>query len=341
MRASACITLGFLAALAAGCGPRIEVVATRCHPVRTEDGESVAFAATIETSGYANRQMVYRVRILDSSLRPIPSVTRRYSDAEGKVAAATSLMVLRSPWTFEDTTVAIPVPELELKPEHMPAHAEFALLTPRGEMLRRTIQPLPPGVGPAPARRTATAAPPERAAPPVAARRPAEPAEPQPVGDLFSLLYEAYGRQGAGRVAAPTEAPTSGSGEETARSRPQRPGSAAAPAWDDGDGSEQAAEMTAGSSAGDESGSARDGGGGSGAQDGAAPRRRALRDEAAPADRAYRIYVVQPGDTLTRIAKRLYGETGRWVDIFQLNRDRLDSPDLIYEGMEIRVPSDE
>ena len=36
----------------------------------------------------------------------------------------------------------------------------------------------------------------------------------------------------------------------------------------------------------------------------------------------HKTYVVQQGDTLPDIAKKLYGEESRWVDIYKANKDR-------------------
>ncbi len=46
-----------------------------------------------------------------------------------------------------------------------------------------------------------------------------------------------------------------------------------------------------------------------------------------------RPYVVQRGDTLTRIAERMLGDAARWEEIYNLNRDQIHDPDTIREGM--------
>ncbi len=50
------------------------------------------------------------------------------------------------------------------------------------------------------------------------------------------------------------------------------------------------------------------------------------------------VYIVQPGDTLSRISRKLYNTPGRWRDIFNANRDVLPSPHAIRVGQELRVP---
>ena len=67
---------------------------------------------------------------------------------------------------------------------------------------------------------------------------------------------------------------------------------------------------------------------------------------AAGTDVEVRTYVVQPGDTLSRIAGQLLGDREAWPEIFALNRGQarlpdgrtLTRPELIWPGLELRVP---
>ena len=43
-------------------------------------------------------------------------------------------------------------------------------------------------------------------------------------------------------------------------------------------------------------------------------------------------YTVKSGDTLSKIAKRYYGDAGAYMRIFNANRDILTDPDRIYPG---------
>jgi nucleoid-associated protein YgaU len=54
--------------------------------------------------------------------------------------------------------------------------------------------------------------------------------------------------------------------------------------------------------------------------------------------KAARTYVVQSGDTLSGIALAMYGDAGRWSEIFEANKDKLSDPSLIYPGQELRIP---
>jgi LysM repeat protein len=49
-------------------------------------------------------------------------------------------------------------------------------------------------------------------------------------------------------------------------------------------------------------------------------------------------YVVQPGDTLGKIAQKVYGEARLWTLIFEANRDKISNPSLIRVGMELLIP---
>jgi nucleoid-associated protein YgaU len=49
-------------------------------------------------------------------------------------------------------------------------------------------------------------------------------------------------------------------------------------------------------------------------------------------------YRVQPGDTLIKIARKLYAEDSRWRDIYQANRHQLSAPGQISVGMELQLP---
>lgn len=50
------------------------------------------------------------------------------------------------------------------------------------------------------------------------------------------------------------------------------------------------------------------------------------------------VAVVQPGNSLWRIARRIYGEGMAYTQIFEANRGQIRNPDLIYPGQTILVP---
>lgn len=47
---------------------------------------------------------------------------------------------------------------------------------------------------------------------------------------------------------------------------------------------------------------------------------------------------VQAGDTLSKIAKRYYGDASLYMQIFEANTDQLKDPDLIKVGQKLRIP---
>jgi hypothetical protein len=51
-----------------------------------------------------------------------------------------------------------------------------------------------------------------------------------------------------------------------------------------------------------------------------------------------RLVVVQPGNSLWRIARRTYGSGFRYTVIYAANRDQVDNPDLIYPGQILHTP---
>jgi len=53
---------------------------------------------------------------------------------------------------------------------------------------------------------------------------------------------------------------------------------------------------------------------------------------------ATKIYVVVSGDSLSKIAKREYGEANEWKRIYEANQDILKDPDKIYPGQKLKIP---
>jgi nucleoid-associated protein YgaU len=61
----------------------------------------------------------------------------------------------------------------------------------------------------------------------------------------------------------------------------------------------------------------------------------------APAQRPaeqVRTYTVASGDSLSKIAKREYGDADKWRAIFDANRDKIKDPDRIYPGQVLTLP---
>ena len=49
-------------------------------------------------------------------------------------------------------------------------------------------------------------------------------------------------------------------------------------------------------------------------------------------------YVVVQGDSLSKIAKREYGDADKWRTIYEANKGLITDPDLIYPGQELKIP---
>jgi nucleoid-associated protein YgaU len=49
-------------------------------------------------------------------------------------------------------------------------------------------------------------------------------------------------------------------------------------------------------------------------------------------------YVVKAGDTLSKIAKEMYGDSARWKEIQAVNSDLIRDADKIQPGWKLRIP---
>lgn len=49
-------------------------------------------------------------------------------------------------------------------------------------------------------------------------------------------------------------------------------------------------------------------------------------------------YTVEKGDTLSKIARRFYGDAKAWHRIHDANRDLIANPDLIHVGWVLKIP---
>ena len=52
-----------------------------------------------------------------------------------------------------------------------------------------------------------------------------------------------------------------------------------------------------------------------------------------------RTYTVKPGDTLSKISKEFYGNANDYMRIFNANRDKLEDPNKIKPGQELKIPA--
>ena len=58
----------------------------------------------------------------------------------------------------------------------------------------------------------------------------------------------------------------------------------------------------------------------------------------APAKNVARTYTIVKGDTLSKIAKSMYGDANKWRKIYEANTDILKNPDVIRPGQVLKIP---
>lgn len=50
------------------------------------------------------------------------------------------------------------------------------------------------------------------------------------------------------------------------------------------------------------------------------------------------IYTTKPGDNLSKIAKELYGDSKLWRNIYEMNKDVIKNPNVLYANMQLILP---
>jgi nucleoid-associated protein YgaU len=58
----------------------------------------------------------------------------------------------------------------------------------------------------------------------------------------------------------------------------------------------------------------------------------------APVSAAGHTHTVKKGDSLWKIAKAELGDSARWNEIYELNKDKLKSPEALRDGMQLKLP---
>jgi nucleoid-associated protein YgaU len=68
--------------------------------------------------------------------------------------------------------------------------------------------------------------------------------------------------------------------------------------------------------------------------------RDAMADDPKPLDPldATQWHEVVPGDTLSKLAEKYYGDPSLYPQIFEANQDQLHDPDKIKVGQKLRIP---
>jgi nucleoid-associated protein YgaU len=60
--------------------------------------------------------------------------------------------------------------------------------------------------------------------------------------------------------------------------------------------------------------------------------------ESGSSSTATKIYEVQSGDSLSKIARKEYGDASKWQLIFEANKDILKDPNKIFPGQKLKIP---
>ena len=68
------------------------------------------------------------------------------------------------------------------------------------------------------------------------------------------------------------------------------------------------------------------------------PVQQPVAQPAQPAAPQKEYYTVKSGDSLSKIAKQLYGDANAWHKIHQANTDQIKDPDLIHPGQKFVIP---
>lgn len=70
----------------------------------------------------------------------------------------------------------------------------------------------------------------------------------------------------------------------------------------------------------------------------AAGSEKSYKPKASPPAPAHEYYEVQVGDTLSRIAKKRYGNEASWKHIYEANKSTIKDPDHLEAGQVIELP---
>lgn len=65
------------------------------------------------------------------------------------------------------------------------------------------------------------------------------------------------------------------------------------------------------------------------------------KEAQAHAEKEETTYTVVPGDTLWAISARFLGNGARWKEIYEVNKDKIKSPNLIYPGQTFVIPDED
>ncbi|MFH1749019.1 MAG: LysM peptidoglycan-binding domain-containing protein [Planctomycetota bacterium] len=352
-----------LLGLVGGCvSPRVTFLRVAASRVQ-QDGElqAVSFSSSIQTEGLAGQQIIYRVGLVNSKLRPLKSLDRRFQNPDGTVGASRALMVHEYSWTFEDVKVTIPVSELEIQAQDLPVLAVFGIYLPGGERLAQETTVVPVYDAPQ--------APLQLEAGPDVVDESQPPEVPDfdigPKTGSQTVLQQKVRRdklaKGQGTRKADTNL-TMRPAEE-----PATPDSPYLPEWwrsttkrlesrvtdsmhgflkverpktipsDKQSGEQQTPTTRPVAPPASQPVPAKP----APSPTSAPATKPEVQERGADEQPEYRWYVVQSGDTLWEIAAKQLGDASRWDEIYELNRVELTSPAELQVGTKLRIPIDQ
>ncbi len=62
------------------------------------------------------------------------------------------------------------------------------------------------------------------------------------------------------------------------------------------------------------------------------------KEEIPPKEEPQVIHTVQPGESLSKIAREHYGDAMKWKIIYDANAEKISNPDIIHPGEEFIIP---
>lgn len=130
----ATLGLGIVIVALAGCGPHVDLVATRSR--RIEDNgrlKAVLVESMYMTKGLHGEQMEYDVGVLDSAKRPVMARQSSYRNSRGQIAGSRTVLAEEVTGTPSIVAVEIPVNVLGMGERDLPAFAHVTLSPVNGE----------------------------------------------------------------------------------------------------------------------------------------------------------------------------------------------------------------
>lgn len=141
---NATLLISLVASVFAGCGPHVDLVATRSRRIE-KDGklDSVVVESMYMTHGHHGDQLLYEVDVLDSMKRPVMATHRHFRNEKGQVAGSRIVLGEEQSGEPSHVDVEIPVSMLGAGQRELPAYAQVHLMPVNGGPGAETTIELP------------------------------------------------------------------------------------------------------------------------------------------------------------------------------------------------------